>query len=412
MLKIEPSAMRLDSFLRGIERMARLLAVQRNNRFELVLTGQAQAVQALTVEADAERLRQVLGNLLGNAARHTSDGLIKLEVAARTQSADSSVLLIEFTVSDTGEGISAQEQERIFRPFERAEGQANHGGKGAGLGLAIARQLVELMGGQLTVRSALGQGAQFAFNLPVRRMADQLMWPDEHLEGFDAAGYLGPRRAVLVVDDEALGRSVLCQLLEGLGFEVHQASSGRQAADLMAQRPALDLVLTDQFMPDGDGWLVLERAAKFMPDVPVVLISTAPPSPPLQWSSRLRFAAQFLRPLDHAQLLSRMGDLLDLQWTAHNVDPAHHRSAQMVSESSTLATKDLALPDVHHLKELAKLVDLGQITAIEEWLRSLQAEQPEHGPFAAQVLEAVHRLDLQGLEALLAGMAKAAAPRP
>ena len=84
----------------------------------------------------------------------------------------------------------------------------------------------------------------------------------------------------------------------------------------------------------------------------------------------------------------------------------------MVSESSTLATKDLALPDVHPLKELAKLVDLGQITAIEEWVRSLQAEQPEHGPFAAQVLEALHRLDLQGLEALLAGMAKAAAPRP
>ncbi len=411
MLKIEPSVMRLDHFLRGVERMARLLAVQRNNRFELVLSGQAQAVQALTVEADAERLRQVLGNLLANAARHTSDGLITLTVSARTESEDSSVLQLEFTVSDTGEGISEQEQERIFRPFERAASQANHSGKGAGLGLAIARQLVELMGGQLAVRSALGQGAQFVFNLRARRMAQQLESTDERLEGFDAAGYLGPKRAVLVVDDEPLGRSVLCQLLEGLGFEVHQASSGRQAAALLAQRPALDLVLTDQYMPEGDGWLVLESVAEFMPQVPVVLISTAPPSPPLNWSSRLRFTAQFLRPLDHAQLLTRMGDLLGLQWTAQAVDLESHRSAQLASDSLALSAKGMALPDVSHLQELAQLVELGQITAIEEWVQGLLAQQPECAPFAAQVLEAVQRLDLQGLEALLADFAKSASTR-
>ena len=407
MLKIEPSAMRLDSFLRGIERMARLLAVQRNNRFELVLTGQAQAVQALTVEADAERLRQVLGNLLANAARHTSDGLMTLTVAARAESADGKVLQLEFTVSDTGEGILEQEQERIFRPFERAASQANHDGKGAGLGLAIARQLVELMGGQLTVRSAPGQGAQFVFSVRARRMVQQLESTDECLEGFDAAGYLGPQRAVLVVDDEPVGRSVLCQLLEGLGFEVHQASSGMQAAALLAQRPALDLVLTDQFMPDGDGWLVRERVAEFMPEVPVVLISAAPPSPPPQWNNQLRFAAQFLRPLEHSKLLTRIGDLLGLQWTAQAADLESHRSAHLASDSLALPAKGMAMPDERRLQELAQLVELGLITGIEEWVQALQAEQPECGPFGAQVLEAVQRLDLQGLEALLAGAAKA-----
>jgi signal transduction histidine kinase len=123
-------------------------------------------VQALTVEADAERLRQVLGNLLANAARHTSDGLMTLTVSARAESADGSALQLEFTVSDTGEGISEQEQERIFRPFERAVNQAHDNGKGAGLGLAIARQLVELMGGQLHVRSALGQGLSLSSICP------------------------------------------------------------------------------------------------------------------------------------------------------------------------------------------------------------------------------------------------------
>ncbi len=410
MLKIEPSAMRLDSFLRGVERMAHLLAVQRNNRFELVHIGQAQALQALTVEADAERLRQVLGNLLGNAARHTSDGLMTLTVAARTESADRSVLQLEFTVSDTGEGISEQEQERIFRPFERAASQAHDNGKGAGLGLAIARQLVELMGGQLNVRSALGQGAQFVFNVPVRRLADQSVSSEERLEGFDAVGYLGPRRAVLVVDDDAVGRNVLCQLLEGLGFEVSQASSGRQAADLLAQRPALDLVLTDQYMPDGDGWLVLERVAEFMPQVPVVLISAAPPSPPLYWNSQLRFAAQFLRPIEHAQLLTRMGDLLDLQWSVHAVDLERHRGAQGTRESRAESVSGMVLPDARHLRELAKLVELGQITAIKEWVHRLQTAQPECAPLAAQVLEAVQRLDLHGLAALLGELPQADSP--
>jgi CheY-like chemotaxis protein len=267
------------------------------------------------------------------------------------------------------------------------------------------------MGGQLNVRSALGRGAQFVFHLPVRRLAQQLVLSDERPEGFDAAGYLGPKRAVLVVDDEDLGRRVLCQLLEGLGFKVHQATSGRQAADLMAQRPALDLVLTDQYMPEGDGWWVLERAAEFMPQVPVVLISTAPPSPPPNWSGKLRFAAQFLRPLDHAQLVTRIGDLLDLQWSAQAVDPERHWSAQMASESNAPSAHAMALPDVRHLRELTELVELGQITAIEEWACRLQAAQPECAPLAAQVLEAVRRLDLQGLEALLADMIQSADPR-
>ena len=412
MLKIEPSPMRLDSFLRGIERMARLLAVQRNNRFELVLTGQAEAMQAITIEADAERLRQVLGNLLTNAARHTSDGLMTLTVHIHSEATNDSLLQIEFTVSDTGEGISEQEQERIFRPFERAASQVHDNGKGAGLGLAIARQLVELMGGQLKVHSALGKGAEFIFHVHARRTALQLNPSDERLEGYDAAGYLGPRRAVLVVDDEDVGRRVLCQLLENLGFEVYQVPSGSQAAALLAQRPSLDLVLTDQYMPDGDGWLVLERVAEFMPHVPVVLISTAPPCPPLLWSGSLRFAAQFLRPLDHAQLLTRIGDLLDIQWSAHAVDHENQMSVQTANESRATNAKAMALPDVRHLNELAKLVALGQITAIEEWVHRLRAAQPECAHLTAQVLEALHRLDFEGLEALLADMTKVIDQRP
>jgi signal transduction histidine kinase len=411
MLKIEPTPMRLSTFLRGIERFARLLAVQRNNRFELVLSDHQPFLQTLTVEADAERLRQVLSNLLANAARHTSNGLISLNVSARQGSDDTASIQLEFTVIDTGEGISAEEQEQIFRPFERAESKANYGGKGAGLGLAISRQLVELMGGRLAVRSAPQHGAEFLFNVPVRRLTEESVTTVDRLEGFDAVGYLGPRRTVLVVDDDALGRSILCQLLASLGFEVIQASSGRQAAELLAQRPAVDLVLTDQYMPDGDGWLVLEKVAELMPQVPVLLISAAPPSPPANWSNRLQFAAEFLRPIEHAQLLSRMADILDLHWTEHAVHDAGLLISTDAASNHSVLTPDLALPEVHHLHELAKLVELGQVTAIEEWVRSLLSKQPECAPFADLVLASVQRLELHGLGTFLSAQIEAADQR-
>ncbi len=407
MLKIEPAPLHLGTFFRGIERMARLLAVQRNNRFEFRFQGPEQSLQAVGVMADAERLRQVLGNLLGNAARHTSDGVITLEVSGTRL--PGSKISLDFRVADTGDGISEQDQVRIFRPFERAENTVMHSDKGAGLGLAIARQMVELMGGNLSVRSTLGQGASFRFSITVPLLSAGSITSSDRLDGFDAAGYQGPRRMVLVVDDEDASRTVLGQLLAGLGFEVALACSGSEVQAMLTRLQALDLVITDQYMPDGDGWLVLERVHAEFPEVPVIMISAAPPSPPLDWNPRLRFAAQFLRPVDHAQLLARIGDLLDLNWTETDPDAAVHR--QSVEEAlSALAspgiTQEMTLPSAAHLQVLAQLVELGQVTAIEEWASRVLAERAEYAPFVEQVLQAVRRLDFQTL-LCLAGSAGA-----
>jgi two-component system, sensor histidine kinase LadS len=396
MIKMEPAPLHLANFLRGIERMAKLLAVQRNNRFELKLRGPQSFVRALNVMADAERLRQVLSNLLGNAARHTTDGLITLEIGAVQRSGTR--ITLDFSVTDTGEGISAQEQARIFKPFERAESSAPYAGKGAGLGLAIARQMVELMGGRLAVRSTPGQGATFRFHVTVPLLKVDATSAAERLEGFDAAGYVGPRRRVLVVDDEEASRIVIASLLEGLGFEVMRARSGAQAVALLPELRSLDLVLTDQYMPDGDGWLVLERVHALFPQVPVVMISAAPPSPPPGWDSQLRFAAQFMRPVDHAQLLARIGDLLDLYWSDQATETVDGDATTLgPSLEHPQAMSDLVRPAAKDLQSLAQLVELGQVTAIEEWGSRVLAERPECAAFVDLVLQAVHRLDFQTL---------------
>lgn len=399
MLRVEPAPLHLGTFLRGMERMARVLAVQRNNQFDLVMDGEPDAMRALTVMADGERMRQVLGNLLANAARHTHDGVITLQI--RSRPLDASGIRLDFSVKDSGEGISAQEQHRIFHPFERAESQASSQGKGAGLGLAIARQLAELMGGRLSVQSAPGQGSSFRFSLPLRQLPAQQTLHPERLEGFDAAGYLGPRRTVLVVDDEAAGRAVLCQLLESLGFEVLSANSGSAALALLPGLARLDLVLTDQYMPDGDGWLVLEGVAACLPEVPVVLISAAPSVPPSPWNSPLRFAAQFLRPIDHALLLARLGDLLDLQWSdsavAHEPLSGGATPQQALAVTATESLGPVRRPPSEQLQGLAQLVELGQVTAIQQWARRLQSEQPEYARYATCLLDAVRSLDLPTL---------------
>ena len=434
MLELQPEPVRLATFLRGIERMARQLAAHQDNRFELITAGGTAGLAAGAVRLDADRLRQVLGNLLANAARHTQHGAIRLEVQAQPLGAGR--LRLEFAVSDTGEGIAPEDQARVFQPFERAQRGVAKRRQGAGLGLAIARQIVERMGGDLTLESVLGAGACFRFWLPVQVLPAEAVTRGDQVEGFTAAGYAGPRRCVLLVDDEGGSRGILAGLLQELGFAVLEAESGNAVAARLPGLPALDLVLTDQFMPDGDGWQVLEVITAARPEVPVVLLSAAPPSPPADWPGDCRFAAQFLKPIDHALLLRRIGDLLDLQWlddplpSAGPSAPAdflspeptlpNAGSADLTTASSVTAVTGAAVdagigpsglqrgypsaarvaPMPADLLHLARLVELGQVTAIKEWALDLKSRHPEQAAFADQMLTALNGLDFDRLAQL------------
>jgi len=162
---LHPDVVDLPAFLRECEHHARLLAEQNNNQFTLDAT----LPNNLGAVLDADRLRQVLHNLLANAARHTQNGHIRLECTL-TVLADNAVQL-DFAVCDTGEGIASADQERIFRPFERGEKSTRQANQGIGMGLAIARKLVQAMGGQLGVVSQPGAGARFFFGVPTRSQA-------------------------------------------------------------------------------------------------------------------------------------------------------------------------------------------------------------------------------------------------
>ena len=197
--------------------------------------------------ADGARLRQVLVNLLGNAVKFTAEGRVALSVTV--QSVARGELRATFSVADTGIGIAPKLQRQIFEPFVQADaGTATRYG-GSGLGLAISQRLVRLMGGELAVKSDVGQGATFWFALDLLLATDV----DSTQSGIASLGALGLN--VLVAEDYPVNQEVIREFLSELGCRMSLARNGREAIELYVEADGdFDLVLMDCRMPRMDGF--------------------------------------------------------------------------------------------------------------------------------------------------------------
>jgi signal transduction histidine kinase/CheY-like chemotaxis protein len=212
------------------------------------------------VRTDASRLRQVLNNLVSNAIKFTEKGevVVRLEVSPLEGARRSLVL----TVADTGIGIAPEVHESIFEPFAQADASISRKYGGSGLGLSIARRLVELVGGRLSLTSAPGKGSTFKIELNAEAA--------ESLEPAAPTDRASSREGqVLVVDDHHVSRQLSRSLLEREGCHVHTVSSGQEALTVaLEQRFAL--ILLDVRMPDLEGPEVLERLRASGVETPVV----------------------------------------------------------------------------------------------------------------------------------------------
>jgi len=200
------------------------------------------------VQGDPARLRQVLLNLISNAAKFTERGEIVVRV--RPSAGADAESRIEFEVCDTGAGITEAGQKRLFQSFSQAEVSTNRKFGGTGLGLAISRQLVTLMGGEIGVRSEVGQGSTFYFNCTLAESSNAPPEPPAHLAGLNGL-------RVLVLDDTDTSRSALEQALRSWHVDVTTRSRGIEALDVLLAAAAVtrpyDVVLIDQQMPELDG---------------------------------------------------------------------------------------------------------------------------------------------------------------
>ncbi len=228
------------------------------------------------VLGDPNWLSRVLINLLGNAVKFTESGSVSLDVCLLRERTDA--YLVRFAVHDTGVGIAKEHQQRIFDPFVQVGEPATSQADGAGLGLAICRQVVERMGGTLRLRSEPGVGSSFSFDLPLRRVSAQAAPVDDP----DSLVWLGeePPRRLLVVDDHPTNRVLLQQLLQREGHEVVVATSGEHALRILADDPHFDLLLIDCDAGGVDAALLLRtHRAAARRSVPAYLLSADADAP-------------------------------------------------------------------------------------------------------------------------------------
>jgi len=196
---------------------------------------------------DSLRLEQVLINLVGNAVKFTSQGAVR--VTAGFAEANPGVVMLSFSISDTGIGMTPEQQAYIFNPFVQAESSTSRRFGGTGLGLSIVRRLVDIMQGEITVKSEPGVGSDFSFTVPFELdvseagHSERAAEEDERLKGV----------RVLVVDDNALNRELTAELLKMAGMLPQVAESGAEALEML-DREDFDVALLDVQMPVMDGY--------------------------------------------------------------------------------------------------------------------------------------------------------------
>jgi signal transduction histidine kinase/DNA-binding response OmpR family regulator/HPt (histidine-containing phosphotransfer) domain-containing protein len=269
-LDIETIPFGLDDALDNVINVLSMKAEEKG--LELVLDLPPQLPSELV--GDPSRLAQVLLNLGNNAVKFTEGGEVVLTVRV-TEQGDTSVRL-RFEVHDTGIGMTAEQQKRLFQPFVQADASTSRRYGGTGLGLAISRHLVHLMGGELAADSAPGRGSCFHFELRFGLRADATAQP----RAWGAEKLHGER--VLVVDDNASAREVLAAMSQALGLRVDSVAGGAEALARVEQADAEDapykLLLLDWKMPGMDGVdcvrALAERSTLRHP-APVVLMATA-----------------------------------------------------------------------------------------------------------------------------------------
>jgi len=391
-LRLDPAPVPFRAFLEDVVRMVQPQAQHKGLDFRMETRGRLPE----WVHADAKRLRQILLNLLSNAVRFTDRGKVTLLVDARRE-------VLRFDVFDTGIGIAPQDLDRIFLPFERGSGGRKSAEPGTGLGLTITHLLSELMGGELSVQSTMGQGSTFTVRLYLREISapsqadlftglaapeEPSLWP--------ITGYQGARRTLLVVDDQPIQRQMLAGMLLPLGFVVREAASGHECMEsVLDQCP--DAILLDISMDDMDGWHTAReiRSAGFT-QVPIIMVSAnvfenRPEN--LQAAQCQAFVA---KPVIESELLNTLATHLHLQW---GCAPAP-LPVGLVSAPKTAEANAQPIP-ADMAKELLHLARMGHVLGLREALNRWQQQCPDQKATLDVLQQMVDQFDLEGVESKL-----------
>ena len=369
-LHLERDQVRLDDFFEQLAGMVKIQAETKGIRFRI----DCPKPLPVAVYTDEKRLRQILINLLSNAIKFTREGEVTLTIDYRNP-------IAVLDVADTGPGIAEEDRERIFMPFERGALGQIEPNSGTGLGLTIARLLTGIMGGQLSIRSTLGQGSVFSVKLLLSEVMNPRPIPAEPSR---IRGYEGARRTLMVVDDDPVHCDLMTDVLEPLGFILMTAPNGLDCLAL-AEHCRPDLFLLDVSMPGLDGWTL----ARMLRDTghqqaSIVMLSANAIEVHRNTIAERVHDGFLMKPVDIQRLLDAIQDAIGLRWTLEE------RAADQPRHAPLLAQNLLR----RHLNDLTELGELGFLRGIEFKLAEIVTESPESGPVVERLRALIDQCDL------------------
>lgn len=377
-LTLEVKALDFPELLQQLVAMFELQARNKGLSFDYQPVGEIPAV----VRADEKRLRQILINVIGNAVKFTVRGGVIFRVECKHD-------IAVFEISDTGPGIAADDIERIFEPFAR--GSTVQAG-GSGVGLTIARMLTNLMGGEMQLSSAPGQGAQFRIRLFLPQVYS--VQGARALPRLNRIGYAGVRRRVLVVDNVRDDRELLQNVLEPLGFIVEQAASGYECLAI-APRFAPHLIFMDLGMPGIDGWETIRRLRQQGAcDAKIAILSANAFDKALDNDVGITSGEFFVKPFKLDELLEWLGRTLELEWITADSPP-------VTPAPAPVEAPPIEPPPEAELAALDELIHLGYLRGILNRLAEIERADVRHGEFVRVLRELARQFQFDAMREII-----------
>ncbi|MCB5189512.1 response regulator [Methylobacillus arboreus] len=377
--------LRLVRFPEFIQQLVSMFELQARNKgisFHYELHGELPKV----VRIDQKRLSQILINILGNAVKFTRHGGVSFKLHYGRE-------MLNISIEDSGPGIAPEELEKVFEPFARGSAAANSNIGGTGLGLTISKMLTELMGGQLTLSSTLGQGSKFNIRLFLSqvRVAEDIETASMPMP----VAYKGPRRKILVVDNEQVDRELLKNILQPLGFDVAEAANGRECLQVYTEfKP--NIILMDLAMPDMDGWEASYMIRKVhQSDVPIAIVSANAFDKGLENTAGIPASDFIVKPVNVMELLRWIGEQLKLEWVTE--------VSNTVSDSifnPAVAAGDIEPPPKMQRDELMALIKVGYVRGITRKLDEI-GQDTRYETFVAAMRKLSQQFELEAMQKML-----------
>ncbi|GAB4530169.1 MAG: hypothetical protein Tsb0014_12660 [Pleurocapsa sp.] len=350
-IQLNENTFNFNLMLQSLEDMLRLKAEAKS----LKLIFQKDKNVPQFIKTDEGKLRQIVINLLGNALKFTEQGMITLTVKLKQlNNLDSeqfdflldNIYQLHFAIKDTGPGIAAEEMDKLFSPFEQTKvGRKSQ--EGTGLGLSICKKFVELMGGELTVESTLGQGTTFAFDILIQQAKpNELKFGDRKIPKITSLAPNQEKYRILAVDDVDASRMLLKKILSFIGFEVKEAANGQEALKVWTTWHP-HLILMDMRMPIMDGYEATKRIKSHPQGEKTVIIALTASA--FEEERIVILAAgcdDFMRkPFHDDELLLKIGEHLKLNYLYQDEEKptSSNQTISPVKTVRELTTEDLAI---------------------------------------------------------------------